>query len=334
VKKSRFLSKLTFLMAGLQTAIAASSSKPQIWLAADDPVVQAQKHKNEPVDYMDLFKPESPWGSPGTRLEAFKISTQMALRGSDEQLRTVIEGLKARHVKLAIEMGLISGPGSGQCGMHVEGYSSPGGPETAARRIKALGGEIDYAAMDEPVWWGHVAGELSGGRRGCGYSIDDLSSKLAPQIEMLHRYFPNIRIGDIEPINTSPHATGMDPRYIDNLTAFMDLLQKITGMKPAFLHADVAWKWEWRSEMEEMARQAHARGIRFGVICDGDPDAGGNEAWVRQALQRCQQVLADPSISPDDLIVQSWEPLPTKMLPETDPGALTYEVGALSKRLH
>jgi len=61
------------------------------------------------------------------------------------------------------------------------------------------------------------------------------------------------------------------------------------------------------------------------VICDGDEDVGGDEAWVRQALQRCQAVTAGPRTPPDDLIVQTWETLPTRMLPETDPGSLTYE---------
>jgi hypothetical protein len=47
---------------------------------------------------------------------------------------------------------------------------------------------------------------------------------------------------------------------------------------------------------------------------------GGEEAWVSQALQRCHAVAADPKAKPDDFVVQSWQPLPTKMLPETDPG--------------
>jgi hypothetical protein len=51
-----------------------------------------------------------------------------------------------------------------------------------------------------------------------------------------------------------------------------------------------------------------------------------NEAWVSQAPQRCRSVAADPNIKPDELIVQSWHPAPTKMLPETDPGALTFAV--------
>jgi hypothetical protein len=35
--------------------------------------------------------------------------------------------------------------------------------------------------------------------------------------------------------------------------------------------------------------------------------------------------------SVEDFIVQSWEPLPTMMLPESDSGSLTYEVNGISK---
>ena len=321
------------LLAANATVADADPASMKFWLAGVDPAVQARKHIGEPADYMDLFQPKAPWTSAASNLDVFLIGTEMALRGSDDQLRAVIEGLKARHIKLAISMGLIGGERPDGCGKGVEGYSAPKGPEAAARRIQALGGEIDYIAMDEPVWFGHAAGDMSGGRRGCRYTLGELTDKIAPQLEMLRGYFPNVGIGEIEPISSSPHARSQDPHFLEDVRAFGDLLQTKANMKLAFLHADVAWKWEWRPGLEDMARQSHARGIRFGVICDGDVDAGGDAAWVQQALQRCREVASNPKTFPDNVIVQTWEPLPTKMLPETDPGALTYELGRLESML-
>jgi hypothetical protein len=104
---------------------------------------------------------------------------------------------------------------------------------------------------------------------------------------------------------------------------------------PAFVHTDMAWAIPgWQPLLENLATRLHANGIRVGVICDGDANVGGDEAWVRQALQRCHTTLTDPSVRPDDLVVQTWEPLPTKMLPETDPGALTYEAVQVLKMAH
>lgn len=322
---------LVIFSAGLllaANAIAAEPAPPSMnfWLAGVDPAVQRRKHIDQPADYMDMFQPKAPWSSAASGLDVFLIGAEMALRGSDDQLRALIEGLEVRHIKLAISMGLIGGEGPEGCGKGVEGYSALKGPEATAKRIKALGGEINYVAMDEPVWFGHAAGEMSGGRHGCQYALGELTDKIAPQVEMLRHYFPNVRIGEIEPVNSSPHARSQDSRFLDDVRAFGDLLQTKANIKLVFLHADVAWKWEWRPGLEEMARQAHARRIRFGVICDGDADAGSDAAWVQQALQRCRDVASNPNAFPDNVIVQTWEPLPTKMLPETNPGALTYEL--------
>jgi hypothetical protein len=77
--------------------------------------------------------------------------------------------------------------------------------------------------------------------------------------------------------------------------------------------------------LRDLSAKLRAQGIPWGVICDGDANAGGGVAWVRQALQRCQDIAGNPQTRPDVFIVQSWEPLPTKMLPDSDPGSLTYE---------
>jgi hypothetical protein len=314
---------------------AQAGPAAQIWLAGEDPVVQADKHKSQAADYMDLFKHDSPWRQTMSRLTALKVSSQFILRGSDEQLKAVFAGLKERHIGLAIEFGVVDpsaiNPGPGDCGFHVEGYSLSGSTENIARRIKTLGGRLDYAAMDEPVWFGHFAGQLSGGRKGCQYSLAELADQAAKRIDVFRQYFPDIQVGDIEPINAK---TG-GPQSIEAFAQFEQLLRQKTGTAPAFVHADIGWAIPgWQGLMRTLAARSRAQSVPLGVICDGDANAGGNEAWVRQALERCQSVAADPSIVPDVFIAQSWEPLPTKMLPETDPGALTFEAARLSELAH
>jgi hypothetical protein len=55
-----------------QNAAAANGSPPQIWLAGEDPVVQKDKHKDQPADYMEMFKPGAPWGTAASGLTAIK----------------------------------------------------------------------------------------------------------------------------------------------------------------------------------------------------------------------------------------------------------------------
>lgn len=301
-------------------AAVEGHAKPQVWLGGVDPVVlKAQKHIDRPRDFMDLFRANAPWATAASDLKAFKISMQFGLRAPDDQLTALIGDLQRRHISLAFEAGLLDG--SDRCGKGVEGYAAPAGIEALAKRVASHGGTIDYIAMDEPVWFGHA---VSGGVH-CHDSIAALVDQVAAKIAVLRRYFPNIQIGDTEPINASPYAMSQDPQFAKDVMAFADQLKSKTGMKLAFIHADIAWKWNWRPGLEALAAESRARGIRFGVICDGDEDAGGDEAWVRQALQRCQAVAANPKTQPNDLIVQSWETLPSRMLPETDPGSLTYE---------
>jgi len=294
-----------------------------VWLSGVDPEAQKNRHLDEPADYMDLFKPDAPWSKAASGLAVFKVGTRFVLHADDAELRTMIDDLKRRHIAFAVELGLLENGGPGTCGYGVEGYGNPTAVESVAKRVKALGGQIDYVAMDEPVWFGHIVNKVSKSTgTGCQYSVPVLAEKVAPKIALLRRYFPDIKIGDIEPV-TGKGPGG--PQYIEDILTFEDLLRRKTGDAPVFVHADMAWAAPgWQPLLETLARRLHASDARFGVICDGDVAAGGNEAWIDQALQRCRAVAADPKTKPDDFIVQSWEPLPTKMLPETDPGALTY----------
>ena len=304
----------------------ARAAQTEIWLGGVDPVVQNDRHVGEPADFMQMFTPDAPWSTAASKLTAFKISTQFVLRGSDDQLRTFLSDLQRRHIGVALELGTLVL--SERCGFHVEGYASPRGVEAAAKRIKSVGGVLDYVAMDEPVWFGHIFTSGSGGRVGCQDPITDLADQVAPKLAILREYFPNVQIGDVEPVNARK------PEFIRDIITFVDAIRQKTGMSFAFVHADIAWSTNWQPMLQELAMQLRGRGIRFGVICDGDVNAGGNEAWVDQAVQRCTSIAANPSTRPDDFIVQSWEPLPTKMLPESDPGSLTYEVLKVDRLLH
>jgi hypothetical protein len=47
---------------------------------------------------------------------------------------------------------------------------------------------------------------------------------------------------------------------------------------------------------------------------------------VEQALARCKAATSDSQEMPDELVFQCWQRLPTRMLPETEPGTMTYLV--------
>jgi hypothetical protein len=311
------LPALALLAFTINASAQHASQGRQFWFAGVDPVVQGDRHVNYPADYMDLFKPEAPWSVGASALTAFKISTQLVLRGSDEQLSSVFAGLKARHIALAIELGVLVN--SDACGKGTEGFGSPPAVETVAKRIKSLGGELDYVAMDEPVTWGHAKqGKNKLGYVYCEYSVDQLADQAAAKAAILKRYFPNVRIGVIDAVNSRL------PGLVDAEIGFLDAFHKKSGLRPEFLHADVAWDSNWRPGLEDLARRLRARGIRLGVVCDGDLNPASDEQWVALSLQRCRTLVDDPNIRPDDLVIQTWTAWPHRMLPETDPAAWAF----------
>ena len=329
-----------FLLASFMAAQEAHKPGPvqsgtaSICLSGVDLVVQARKQTQTPADYMDLFRPDAPWTRAASELKAFEIGTQFGLYSTDVQLRSVIDDLKRRHIRLAVELGVLTA--HDRCGRGIEGYASPNAVENLANRIKKFGGQIDDVAMDEPGWFGHISKGLVKNPDAvtCQDSIPYLIDQIAPKIAILREIFPDIEIGDIEPV------TGKSPSAVDDVMTFAELFQKKTVRPLAFIHADLAWNTNWGPVLGNMANHLRRQGLRFGVICGGGgsevkgEEARTNEQWVRTAIQRCHAMAANPSIRPEDFVVQSWEPLPTKMLPETDPGSLTYEVNAISKLQH
>jgi hypothetical protein len=332
---SRFVGYVAMLVA-LSYGLARPVAAAEIWMASVEPAARgAMQTLQARSDYMDLFRPDAPWATAASGLKVFKVSGAFGLHSTDENMQTLINDLKRRHIALAIEFGVLVG--GDRCGRTVEGYAAPTAVDTLVKRIKKFGGQIDYIAMDEPVWFGHAAkgAPVKGGSRAgivgghfCEDPIADLVDQIAPKIEILRQAFPNIQVGEIDPVSAKW------PSEVDDMAQFADLYRKKTGVPLAFVHTDVSWETNWKPLLEGVAEQAHKRGIRLGVICDGDSTARTNEEWVSSALQHCKAIAADPKVKPDDFIVQTWQALPNKMLPETDPGAMTFAVKQAETMLH
>ena len=299
---------------------SARVSAAQFWLAGRDPVQQEAAHIPVPADYMQLFSPAAPWLRGAAHLSVFKIFPLLVLRGPDDVLRTVFQDMHRRHVAIAIELGTLLEAGT-SCGGG-EGYTQPGMIDRLGRRLQSLRLSVDYVAMDEPLWFGHERywGRTKAGRPDCQYSVALVAQRVASSLQALRSYFPGIRFGDIEVVSSR-----IDPaQVIADYTQFMQLLQSATGQKPAFFHVDIAWQDDWRPILAPLKIRMHALGIRFGVIAGGSPDDGSDEEWVNVGLQRLRDLESNPATRPDDVVIQSWQRFPTRMLPEITPGSTTY----------
>ena len=296
------------------------------WLSGEDVVTVKDKNRTGPADYLDLWHPGAPWASAAAKLTGFKVSTQLVLRGTDEQLRTVIDGLRARNVGMSIELGLLTytdAPPS--CGKGAEGYSREPGPgrvsavQRVTDRLAAFGGKLDSTEMDEPVTWGFSrTGTTRAGYPFCHQPIDALVDRMAPQVAILQHAFPKMQFGLVDSVN------GRWPDLPQGILSLVDTMDGKLHVKIGFVHADVAWDSDWLPGLRVLAQGLRLRGVRFGVICDGPVQAASDEAWTAIALKRCRDIANDPSLRPDDFLVQSWSAQPHAYLPETDPGTSTW----------
>ena len=271
------------------------------------------------ADFLGLFRPGAAWERAEAHVRVFKlysqfVSTAIQDGGStDAQLRAVLAALKEHHIALGLEAGLLTSPAL--CG-HIEGYTCAG-IGALVGRIKALGGTLEYVGMDEPLWFGHSSTQAGALRT----PIADLAANVATQVDAIHRYFPKARIGDIEPV-----AGAAGPAdYPAQVVRFAAAYRAATGLPLAFFHADVAWRASgWQLQLQQLARVAHARGERFGIIYDGsDPAAATSVEWTSSAEQNFATIERDPRMVPDDAILQTWNAQPDRALPETRPGTMT-----------
>ncbi|MCI4679473.1 hypothetical protein K9U39_09845 [Rhodoblastus acidophilus] len=283
----------------------------QIWVSGHDPVSGPEKNPAYPCDFMDLFAPNAPWENAAKRVSVFKLSTAFVLKGTDDDLRKTFSGLKERHIALAVETGVLFSP---NCGKGMEGFANPASAKAIAYRVKRLGGDLQYVAMDEQLWFGHFAH----GKNACGFSISEIAKQVAQHAKEIAAFFPSVKIGAIEPIS--------DLEPAEAISKYLKAYEAAYGSKFAFLHGDIQWSREWETPLANAVRVARSEHISFGPIIDSDHPADDNgDEWAQHAQQR--RYAINKVVSPSDLnalIIQTWTKEPHSWLPETSKDSLTH----------
>jgi hypothetical protein len=281
-----------------------SAQSTEIWIAGIDPSVRKIKYNQSRHEYIDSFRSDLVQ-SEFAGVSVFKSPTQWISNATDEELLVMIAGLRQAGVKLAVE-GLATPIGDDGCGRGIEGFSKSGSMAKILQRVKSLGGEVSYVALDEPFWYGsHFRGY-----RACSYDLRRLAGLISLEIKYMRDVFPNIKVGVIEPVRID--SRNRDIVYIKNwLTSFRD----ISGFDFDFFHADMYWNSDSLSKVPELAKYLAERGIAFGVIYNGDNSSATDEAWIDLAESRFSDLEGERSTVPDHAILQSWDRRPVRFGP-------------------
>jgi len=91
------------------------------------------------------------------------------------------------------------------------------GRECPGDRVRRTGGDLKYLTMDEPFYYGHKDSSPTA----CHESVQAVAKAVAERVRVIRGYFPNVRIGDDEVVNSSR-------AWIDELAGFVDAYRGVT----------------------------------------------------------------------------------------------------------
>ena len=165
--------------------------------------------------------------------------------------------------------------------------------------------------MDEPLYFGHFYSR----QNACHSELPTLIQQVAQRVKEVRSVFPNVRIGETEPIMAVTQGG------LAELEQWLDLYEQATGEPLSFMTLDMDWDAQWRPRISAVVDLLRSKRVAVQIIYNGSGRATSDEEWTDQAVGR---FLAFEAIrKPDVATFTSWNPHPTHLLPESDSRTLT-----------
>jgi hypothetical protein len=306
------------LVQGPAMARDPEMSAPLVWFAPQAPGIWPDGRTGV-VDFIKLFTPSAPWSEAASHVQVFKIANSQFLGNlpgvlTDIQWRQVFADLKRREIDLAIEWGPLTPEG---CGVGMEGFDGAQGLDMA-NKIKALGGNLKYIAMDEPF----AGASLYNQPNACHWTPLQTAANALRAIAQVRTVFPDVIVGDIEPVPPVDSPADWAKQY----AAWLDAWRELSGAPLPFFQFDVNWQVVWRPEVEAMRRELESRRVPFGMIYNGYWEDITDADWVKDAITHFTRYETRTGVTPDHVIFETWDKNPIHALPETSPAAMTYDI--------
>ena len=267
-----------------------------------------------------MAKPES-WAHARGLVRGLGFADH-ALAGTfdDDKLKTLFAFMKRDGLKLQLEVGAVKPwAESGAKVFEIE--------RKLWDRMIADGAEIDGVAMDEPL-----SGALNEMKKPAGFAV----AETADFVALVRRNYPDLRVVDIEPYPSFDAPT---------LLGFADDLQKALADKGVRgldgVRLDVDWmhfvlhtrqgKDGWRG-VKALEDAFHARMLPVGLIYWSadygarEHNAGLTPTTWDDGVTTEARAFAAAGGSPDQIVLETWLPIPVRNVPETDPTAFTKSV--------
>jgi hypothetical protein len=239
-------------------------------------------------------------------VRVLKLYTADIVHGNEAEIRSIIEYCRGYGLKLAAEGYLVSAFSGSEIS---EGESPPGTIAELVRRLRSMGGTLDYFESDETLYRAHAVYK---------HPIREVAANAAHNAQILRDAFPNIRIADIEPF----------PQDMGELLSFLRAFEREARRPFDIYNPDIAWNSEygrttWLEQLRDLSRLADRLHLQLAVIYNGnDRRVTDSLQWVTLAEERLAQVESDRSINVSDAIVQTWVKFPQRVGPPWEPGTM------------
>ncbi len=277
---------------------------PQLIVTPDRPFVGS-------LDYMDLFAPDAPWQEAARQIQVFDIPGETIMYLTDAELTTIIHDLDRRGIALGIDAGPLIP--TKVCGDGIEGFDGPTNAIRWAARIRDLGGTVRYMSMDEPF----AGASLYEGPTACHWTAEETANGVRYFMDSVHLAFPDIVIGDIEPIGLDPDVSV----YMNWVTAF----RTVAGYDFPYLYLDIDWgRLDWPQVAKVLETFTRSRGIEFGIIYKGNWEDTPDANWIAAAEAHMARYEVEAGGRPDVAFFASWDDKPDHVLPETNASSFTH----------
>ncbi|HVZ40538.1 MAG TPA: hypothetical protein VHI13_14760 [Candidatus Kapabacteria bacterium] len=303
--------------------------------AAASMTMQAQPRRlawicpNMPHDFGNLFLPGAAWTNLKRSTDVFKLYIGKLASADTTFIDNAVAALNQAHIKVAVEAGGLR-PFSGCDSMAGENHAIS---ELASMRSWLnRGGTIDYIVMDSPI----NTMIATGAPGNCGMTVTQAANELADYMHAVRAVIPNVHFGWIEPVPW--YTVGQYPNHPGNnygdLPKVMDTVVRIIaqhGDSLEFFHADSPYEYSesqithgW-DKLKEMERHTRAKGLRFGLIFNSEFGGLNDDSTFYARTMDGWLKYGAAGGDPQDVIVQSWYPLPTTVLAESTRYSFTFD---------
>jgi hypothetical protein len=286
------------------------SHRPQIWFGPLDP---APPDSNRPysglLDYFDLFEPDAPWEHAAEGIQVFKLyGGWLARVATIPELERIVADLERRGLGIAFEGGPLTP--TDQCTGVIEGFAGPAEGSSAARRLQQAGGTLNYVDLEHP----YDAVRFSGAPEACRYSAERAAQDVRRYVQAIRAIFPDAQFGAVETANND----------VEEVARWVDAYRTVVGEDLAYFSFDLDYgRPNWTADARAIEEYLRSRGIEFGMFYRGEGDDETDAEWVNNAEARFVQYEVVAGGRPDRVILQSWNPHPQRLLPESDPSTFT-----------